>query len=272
MKIEKLSDRQIRCILDKSDLAERHIKISELAYGNEKTKELFREMMHQASYEFGFDAEDIPLMIEAIPVSSECIVLIITKVDDPDELDTRFSKFTPDPDFEFEPLSDEEFDTIEQLPGYDDNPPSLNDDNKADDVINLFNKVKEYLNKNIVPLDSPRTVSSDISKEPVVAPAVSTIRLTRIYSFENIDIIIDAAHIIADSYDGDNILYKDSHSNRFYLIISNDDSNPSSFNRVCNILNEFGHREHSNYATEEFAAEHFDVIIASDALAKLSLL
>ena len=27
------------------------------------------------------------LMIEAIPINSECIVLIITKVDDPEELD-----------------------------------------------------------------------------------------------------------------------------------------------------------------------------------------
>ncbi len=32
----------------------------------------------------------IPLMIEAIPISMDSIVLIITKVEDPDELDTRF--------------------------------------------------------------------------------------------------------------------------------------------------------------------------------------
>ena len=31
-------------------------------------------------------------MIEAIPVSTESIVLIITKVEDPEELDTRFSR------------------------------------------------------------------------------------------------------------------------------------------------------------------------------------
>ena len=34
-------------------------------------------------------------MIEAIPLNAECIVLIITKVEDPEELDTRFSKFAP---------------------------------------------------------------------------------------------------------------------------------------------------------------------------------
>ena len=73
MKIEKLSENQIRCTLNKSDLAARQLKISELAYGSEKAKKLFQDMMQQASYEFGFEAEDIPLMIEAIPVSADWI-------------------------------------------------------------------------------------------------------------------------------------------------------------------------------------------------------
>ena len=41
------------------------------------------------------DAEDIPLMVEAIPLPGESIMLVITKVEDPEELDTRFSKFSP---------------------------------------------------------------------------------------------------------------------------------------------------------------------------------
>lgn len=63
MKIEKVNDNQIRCTLTREDLAERQIKLSELAYGTEKAKLLFRDMMQQAAYEFGFEADDIPLMI-----------------------------------------------------------------------------------------------------------------------------------------------------------------------------------------------------------------
>ena len=95
MKIEKLNENQIRCTLTKEDLASRKLKISELAYGSEKAKNLFRDMMRQANFEFGFEAEDIPLMIEAVPLNGECIVLIVTKVEDPEELDTRFSRFAP---------------------------------------------------------------------------------------------------------------------------------------------------------------------------------
>ena len=68
MRIEKISDKQIRCTLNKKDLSDRELRISELAYGTDKAKALFRDMMQQASYEFGFETEDIPLMIEAIPM------------------------------------------------------------------------------------------------------------------------------------------------------------------------------------------------------------
>lgn len=91
MKIEKVNSNQIRCTLNKNDLTNREIKISELAYGTEKAQELFKDMMEQASDEFGFDADNIPLMIEAIPLSSESIMLVITKVDNPEELDDKFA-------------------------------------------------------------------------------------------------------------------------------------------------------------------------------------
>ena len=64
MKIEKVNDHQIRCTLTREDLAVRQLKISELAYGTDKAKQLFHDMMQQASFEFGFEAEDIPLMMK----------------------------------------------------------------------------------------------------------------------------------------------------------------------------------------------------------------
>ena len=54
MKIEKINENQIRCTLTRADLEDRHLKISELAYGTEKAKSLFHDMMQQAAFEFGF--------------------------------------------------------------------------------------------------------------------------------------------------------------------------------------------------------------------------
>ena len=81
MKIEKVNENQIRCTLTREDLADRQIKLSELAYGSDKAKSLFRDMMQQASNEFGFEANDIPLMVEAIPMAGEAIILVSTKVE-----------------------------------------------------------------------------------------------------------------------------------------------------------------------------------------------
>ena len=44
MKIEKLNENQIRCTLTHADLAARHLKLSELAYGTEKAKSLLLTM------------------------------------------------------------------------------------------------------------------------------------------------------------------------------------------------------------------------------------
>ena len=125
MKIERISDTQIRCTLSREDLATRNINLSELAYATDKAKELFRDMIQQANDEFGFDTENLPLMVEAIPIMPDSIVLIITKVEDPEELDTRFSRFSPGND-----TAPSRADLLAQMVG-------------ADDIIDLFRKLSE---------------------------------------------------------------------------------------------------------------------------------
>ena len=78
MKIEKINDNKIRCTLTSADLAERNLKLSELAYGTEKARSLFQDMMLEANQQFGFNVDNAPLMVEAVPVAPDSIVLIIT--------------------------------------------------------------------------------------------------------------------------------------------------------------------------------------------------
>lgn len=94
MKIEKISDSQIRCILTKSELEKRDLKLSEIAYGSAKVKQLFQDMMQLAYLQCGFEADNIPLAIEVIPFKDYASI-IVTKVEDPEELDTRYSRFAP---------------------------------------------------------------------------------------------------------------------------------------------------------------------------------
>lgn len=95
MKIEKISDSQIKVFLNQSDLKERNIKLTELAYGSEKTQALFREMMEQAIETCGFEIENSPLMIEAVPVSSDSIMIIVSKVSEDSRVDNKFTLIPP---------------------------------------------------------------------------------------------------------------------------------------------------------------------------------
>ena len=251
LKIEKISDNQIRCTLTREDLEIHHIKLSELAYGTDKARNLFQEMMQLAQAEVGFVVDNTPLMIEAIPMNQENIVLLITKVDDPEELDTRFSKFAPfKRDGSSEPL---------RLDG-------------ADDILGLFQKLRDAA-KNHMPQSEDKASSvreaSVSSQEKADAPA-QPMDLIREYHFSSLEHVILASHSL-DGFDlGDNSLYK-SPSGGYRLVLHKSASTPEDFNRICNILSEYGSGKSSTGAAEAFLAEHGD-LVTDHALTQLAAL
>lgn len=263
MKIEKVNDHQIRCTLTREDLADRELKLSELAYGTEKAKDLFRDMMQQAAFEFGFEAEDIPLMIEAIPLNSECIVLIITKVEDPEELDTRFSKFAPSVQEDSE-IVDDVLDSIAE---------------GADDVLDLFKRIqnKHGLTKDShteeESADSAKAEKEDSSFKNELRKKLdkngSPEVLTRLCSFRSLHEVTALAHVLDGYYQGTNSLYK-AKDESYILVISKSGHSPAEFNRICNILSEYGSPVKSLPASEAYLEEHCDAILRNTALQSLA--
>lgn len=294
MKIEKLSDNQIRCTLKKSDLTSRHLKISELAYGSDNAKELFRDIMKQAAYEFGFEADDIPLMIEAIPVSSECIVLIVTKVDDPEELDTRFSRFSlsdsEDDDTDY-PYGSEDFGTLSTIEDiydeYEDNddlPETVSEeleipsDSAAENVLNLFNKLKNCLNGELNAslrandydtsggIEVYDSSKQDLNSEKLKSNLQPANPVIRIFSFTDFDTFVKGANAAILVFNDRNSLYKSPKDSIYYLVIEKTVCNVIDFNKVCNILSEFGTKENATTSRVNFFKEHLECIIPNRAI------
>lgn len=240
MKIEKVNENQIRCTLTREDLASRELKISELAYGTEKAKTLFRDMMRQANFEFGFEAEDIPLMIEAIPLNAECIVLIITKVDDPEELDTRFSRFAPSVTEELDD-SDDDFNS------------------PADDVLDLFRKLQTDQDETAVSADSAKDADSDNSAT----------QRTRIFLFESLPRIMEVAAIIAPHYHGVSTLHKEDSTGKYLLQLVQGEAARDAFDRSCNIVSEYGMLLLPSHYNSTFLDEHYETLIRDNAVQAL---
>lgn len=270
MRIEKINDNQIRCTLNKKDLSDRELRISELAYGTDKAKALFRDMVQQASYEFGFDAENIPLMIEAIPMYPDTLVLLITKVEDPDELDTRFSTFSDDPDSsDYEQVGEYTFDDDD----YDDDDDIYelagNMDSEDDDSPIPFPQTSSYEeNTDFISLSEalsrePRPKTSDKKR---AADATNT---AKIFSFNSLNDISELADNICHLYKSSNTLYKDDKNGNYILIMQQDDLSPETFNKICNLTSEYGTQLKNSSIGISYFEEHFEPLIKYDALQKL---
>ena len=284
MKLEKLSDTQIRCTLSKEDLSQRQLHLSELAYGSEKAKELFRDMMQQASIELGFEADNIPLMIEAIPISNDCLVLVVTKVEDPDELDTRFSRFSKinvDDSFDedFSDIDDTDFEEMDFLDDeddidMDDEPlpfsPSSDFDN-ADSDASTSSKERSAID-DALDLIAPFTQAIAQAKKEAMRKKKenrSSVQDCQYYSFQNFSQAAQLGAFLAPFFEGESSLYKDSFSNNYYMILRKTHSENDTFHRACNIAADFGVRISASYATPAYFREHFETILEENAVEML---
>lgn len=307
MHIEKINDNQIKCILSEHDLLDRELDLSELAYGTEKARSLFREMIEQAHDAFGFEAENTPLMVEAIPVSRESIVLIITRIDSPDELDTRFSRFSP---MDTDVMLEEEDDSPERADDILDwfrssskkRPEETSESNEenCERALDLSSGQNEEDSLHVSDSSSGQNeedslhVSDSSSRQPKASQENSftdeksagdiqtgqpisefqkepPANLMRIYCFHNLDHLIELAGILHPIYNGINSLYKDEEDSIYYLVVYQSHHSPSDFNKTCNILSEYGQRIKGTSTREAYYAEHYTCIVSQTALQRLYL-
>ncbi len=244
-----MNDNQFRCTLTKDDLAEHHISIRDISYGSDQTRALLREMMEQAGEQFGFDAEDMPLMIEAVPLNGESIVFVITKVEDPEELDTRFAKFAPglrgagDGDAE-----DEDGGEYENVPAK----PAL----KADEMISLFRQRVSRLQN----AENPESLSREL-------PGLN---LSRVYAFSGLRLLSQAAKDLAPVFKGGTSLYKSPDGRKYLLRVTKETTPIDQFNRFCNLLSEYGTPLELGPAGEAYLGEHCRRLIGKKALERLA--
>jgi adapter protein MecA 1/2 len=205
MKIEKISDSQVKFVLNKNDLVERDIKITELSYRSEKTQDLFREMMEQASVECGFEAENTPLMIEAIPVTLDSIMIIVTKVSSHEDVESKFNLL-----------------------------PRAKDNGKF--------KKRAML---------------DTKENKAEKPGIY------IYSFKNMDDVMNLCTRIVPVFGGDSSMYK--YNDEYFIVLENCSPGEISSDFEA-LLNEYGQKHISGVINKYHLAEHGEVIVGISAV------
>lgn len=268
MKLEKINENQIRCTLSKDDLEDRNLKLSELAYGSDNARSLFQEMMQQAFYEFGFESENVPLMIEAIPVNADCIILNITKVDDPDELDERFSHYPKLASRIAESKENDDEDEIEENEPSNTVSFSSDESNPKETILELLSEIGQELQE--LSSESKKETHSE-SKSPKIKQPSKNISY-QVFTFDNLSEVIYASKTLSTIYDDENTLYKSPIDQQYYLVLFQTYMTPESFSNACSVLCEFTNKAQGTYASHIYLQEHFLPIQNNNAIQQLSLL
>ncbi len=243
MRFELVSENKIKIEISKEDLIEYDMKIVELAYGSDKAKEFFHEVMEKAYEELGFNVNNIPILVEAIPVSLEEICIYVTKVTDPNELENRIS-----------------------------NMPNENIIEKKSVDFDVLRKKLELAKENII-----NEISSNVSNkkdveikefEPTVLKRVKPMASIIIFSFKTIDDATFASKRIPED-----LLCKSSlilNDEKFYLTLESVKNSQNEFENVETFLYEYGEKHISTIESKHYLVEHGELIIKKDAIQILS--
>lgn len=250
MRIERINENSIRCILTSFDLSVRNLNLRELTYGSDKARKLFDEMMTRASDEVGFNAENTPIMIEAIPMTGNAIQIVITKVEDPEELDTRFSKFSQSRQAAMQNNEWLRKLTNELLEG-------------ADGILQKLRESGLISDAQAAQISQGRSAAG---KAQTPAPSTED---HRIFAFDDLDKVIAASKAIA-SFDTDSKLYKKEGGDSYYvLVLKMQPDKSEDFLKACNMIAEYGRKLKSGAASLAYYDEHYRTVVAEQAVQKL---
>ena len=115
-----------------------------------------------------------------------------------------------------------------------------------------------------------RHVAKRIWGKKKETPVNVLVDITKLFVFSDFSEITRLAHTLQGFYQGNNDLYKNEAAHRYYLLVSKSRQTPEEFNKVCNILSEYGTQQTYTPAAGEFMKEHYQVILKNHALQTLA--
>lgn len=98
MRMERINEHQVRCVITLQDLKEHKLTTGDLKYGTKAIRALFKEVIGRAVEHYKFNEDHLPVMVEAIPIKDGELLVILSAVENVEELDPHFAHFQDDVD------------------------------------------------------------------------------------------------------------------------------------------------------------------------------
>lgn len=293
MKIEKLSNDQFRFTLWNSDLEAIDMKISELTEDKrEKTDALVRMILERARDEYGFEAENTPIVIEAMQVNQECLILLITKLNS-DSIESKKDRMRKlregiaDAGENPEASDKDIFSSLDNSdPGFGNGfiDPSSKD-YSYEDVVITKNQEGPILpapdpNEPFTPIPGFKDIKSEDKSDKQTEDAseknsTKTSGKTNaarncVFKFNDIEPLICIAKYSKEYYVSDNTLYKNSENDSYYIYATRNRNSDVEFQYLRNSMREFGEMVLYSSSAKYYMDEHYIVLIENNALQTLA--
>ena len=110
------------------------------------------------------------------------------------------------------------------------------------------------------------------SREKQAEELASELDMCKLYTFVRMEQLLSVSHVLKDIYRGANRLYKNPDTQEYCLVITKSSHKPEEFNKICNMLSEYGSPEKADASVLAFLEEHCTILISADAVCKLSAL
>ena len=136
--------------------------------------------------------------------------------------------------------------------------------------------VAESRDKTDSPSDAQATDSANVASatdensESNVAAEDSPVAKFRLFSFATMDNVLLASRLLNTMYTGSNTLYKDQAEDLYILALSQSEHSANDFNRICNMLTEYGTSEKTSGVILAFLEEHCEALVADNAIQLLA--
>lgn len=261
MNIEVLGNLRVKCTLTSEYLKSRWIDPGDLAYGSEAATALFRDIIEETRERFGIDfqaRENHPVMIEAIPMGEGSLAVIISKAEDAEELDTRFSRFSPEHTAE----------GITPDYGDDDEDPDEEDIDTDAPRMPLGERRRREkapsVRKNVTDYGKPFFETLEKEKEKIrEGGCIVTI------TFDKLGDLYDLASA-GPTYKGETSLYKNSSTGKYLLVIPAEGEEYTAAMNFAQAASEFGKARIVPRSGAAFLDKDHECLIGSGALEKLT--
>ncbi len=259
MQIEVIGNLRIKCTLTNEYLKSRWVDISDLAYGTEAMTALFRDIIEETREKFGIDfgaRENHPVMIEAVPMGEDSLAIFISKAEDAEELDTRFSRFSPGPaNGGITPsLSSDDGDDL-----FDD----FDGDDEEEEMPRQIRPARPVVKKSVAEFGRPFFEVLDKEKDKIrETGCLVTI------GFDKLTDLMDLASR-GLRYEGESSVYKNRKTGKFLLVIPAEGEDYKTALSFAESATEFGSARIVPRSGAAFLDKDYDIIIATRALEKL---